>query len=132
MSKASTQTYIDKVNSGKVDSDKAYILKFIIQENFRGCNLTEMLDTFMMKQSTITARLSELLKSGLIYIKGEVKINNEHYSIYHFEPNEQKQKDNAWNVENERFKRDVKGLLSKYDVKLSKGAIEELTKIIEQ
>lgn len=131
MSKASTQTYIDRVKSGKLKSDKDYILKFIIQENSKGCDLTQMLDTFTIKQSNITARLSELTIEGLIFSDRTIDIEGSKYSVYHFEPNESKQKDNAWNVENERFKRDVKGLLNKYDVKLSNGAIEELTKLIE-
>ena len=127
MSKASTQTLLKQIESGKVDTDKGYILKFIKQETFRGCTLLQMLDTFTMKQSTITARLSELYNDGLIYISKIIIENGSHYSVYHFEPDPYKQELNRKKVEEEKLNKAIRGLLSKFPNRIPE-VIQKLSK----
>ena len=107
MSRASIKSLEKQIFSGKMNSDKAYIFSHIIKND---CSIEDLRQTFTMQYSTITARLSDLLDLGVIYIR---KLdNNGRFSVYSYEADEAKQLVNAKKREDLRFDKTVRKLLS--------------------
>lgn len=120
MSKASIYALQFQQESGKLKTDKDYILKWI-ELRTDGGDGTTILDLEMcltMKMSTITARLSDLEDAGAIYKNGEedVKVGSDtyKYSKYYFEPNEIKRADNRQKVKAAKYKLRVEGLIKTF------------------
>lgn len=76
-----------QIESGKITTDKAKILKFIIDRG--GSNIVHMESLLPMKNQTLTARLSDLEDLGLIYSDGYATSAN--HSTFKYQPNEAKQ-----------------------------------------
>jgi len=108
---ASITALKEQINSGKLKSNRAYILNYIKDEAKIGTDLTQLLNVFLMKQSTITSQLSTLTELGLIYVDGERHVKKTLYSIYYFEPDEFKQADNRKRVKAKKFKRLIENAL---------------------
>ena len=126
MSNAQIITLKKQIESGKMETDAAYILKFIIQEGKNGANLSQMEDTFTMKTATIVARLSGLEDLGLIYKQGEIEENGSTYSIYFYEPDEFIQANNRELVRVNKFKKVVVNLQKRFPEYMNEGIVREL------
>lgn len=77
MSKASIETYIDQVTSGKLNTDSQKIYQEINSSN--GITIKSLRRKF--SHQTLTARISELQDSGVVYESGVEKIGNTSFSV---------------------------------------------------
>lgn len=77
-----------QIESGQLKSDKARILKFIIDR--KGSNIIHMTSILGMKHQTLTARLSDLEDLGVIYAHST--LNNGTHTNFKYQPDEEMQK----------------------------------------
>lgn len=75
-----------QIKSGKLESDKAYILNHLIKKD---STIEQLQFVFTMQYSTITARLSELMDTGVVYIKHRNR--NNRLSLFAYEGRRSKQ-----------------------------------------
>lgn len=88
--KPKVKAYLKQIESGQIKTDKARILKYIIDNN--GGNIIHLRSLLNIKHQTLTARISDLLDDGIIYVKGT--FNDGKYSKFAYEPDKEKQKEN--------------------------------------
>jgi len=87
---------LKQIESGKLKSDKAKLLYFIINNPDR--NTEHIKSLSFMKWQTATARLSDLQDMGVIFVSN----GEERFSKWRYEPDTEKQKIHA---KNRRYKK---------------------------
>ena len=102
MTEAQRTTLLKQIHSGKVKSDKSKILYFIYDNKETGI-ITLEYHFPSMEKSTITARCSELLNEGLIYVSKTYFEGGQTYSLFDYEPNVVKQEENRLNQRKQKF-----------------------------
>ncbi len=98
--KAKIKALLFQIESGKMDSDKAKILNYLMMYD---SNIIRLGQALQMKHQTLTARLSDLMDLGVINSIEGVNLRGISYSIYVYQPNEQIQEMNAYNRKLERY-----------------------------
>ena len=113
-----------QIESGKIKTDAAKILNFIIE---RGeSNSVHMESILRIFNKTLSARLSELEDLGLVYKSGTFE--NGAHSIYKYESNEDAQKRLRAKRSFEKFEVWKKRGLERFNKFLTDEAIEALQK----
>ena len=102
MTEAQRTTLLKQIHSGKVKSDKSKILYFIYDNKETGI-ITLEFHFPEMEKSTITARCSELLNEGLIYVSKTYFEGGQTYSLFDYESNVIKQEENRLNQRKQKF-----------------------------
>lgn len=103
MSKASKLQYVQEVLNGNIKSNKDKILSYIIR-NKTATVLSLQVAFKELRYSTITARVSELINDGIIYIKDTTLVNDNNYSILVFEHCELKREYNRKKIRLQKYK----------------------------
>jgi len=89
----------EQIKIGKIESDKAKILAFIKGRN--DANLINRPTLLNIKINVASARISDLLDLGVIYVAGT--FNNDKNSFFRYEPDEDKQRYNALKRQEHNF-----------------------------
>lgn len=121
---------LNQIESGKLHNDKARILnQVILSRGVTSYSLERRLEH--IKPTTILARLSDLEDLGLIYKQSTRKIigNEQPYSLFVYEPDENKQKQNALKRKNLKFEAWKKRGLEEFSELIHKGLRDELTQL---
>ena len=124
MSVSSIAALQKQIDSGNIDTDKAYILSLIQKNDLTIDNLETILT---IQYSTITARISDLQDLGLIYVKHSN--NKGRFSVYAYESCMGKQSFNRADREKLRFQKWVKKSKD-FNRFLSTDEIEFITNLI--
>lgn len=141
MSNASIHALKMQVESGKLETDAAYILNHIKSNTEKGLEtcLFDMENLFSLKTPTIVARLSGLEDKGLIYkdgtktikvYEGTIRQRNVKYTKYYYEKNEFIQARRREDVFKAKRKQVCKSLYIRFGDSLTSTLKEELMKII--
>lgn len=126
MSKASTETFLEQIRSGKTTTDKCLIYEKI--KSFPGITLEQLKFTLAMQHQTASARLSELLDLGVVEITGTkerdgLSCDSELMVV----TDEKRINDNILERNEKRFQKSLKSLLS-FDNHLEPELKEQLAK----
>jgi len=101
MTQAQIISLKEQVDSGKLKSLRAKTLNYVKNCNF-GVTFRAVARAMNIKEHSADARLSELTTMGLIYVKGRNSLNN---SMYFYEKDEEKQKERAKKIQEDKFLR---------------------------
>jgi DNA-binding HxlR family transcriptional regulator len=108
MSKASTESLINQIESGNIDTDKLRIINILMNGTQNKATLSNLLG---LSHQTLTARLSELHDMGIV----DIQKTKEVYSRYYFVETELEREQVRNKREQERFNKWVKlGEKNKY------------------
>ena len=112
--------YVQQIESGKINTDKSKILKFIMDNN--GKTIENMQNCLFMKLQTVVGRVSDLYDMGLIYPIGRT----ETHSLYVCELNVVKQAEIALKRRTEKFDNWRKNGLNKFGDLIHQGLRNQL------
>ena len=101
MSTASVLTFIEQLNSGKMNTDRAKVYNAI--KRTPGCNLQRICSELELSKIVVGARLSELRKLGVVYISKVRTESKTHFSEYMVEERLEFITSRARNVKSEHF-----------------------------
>ncbi len=106
MSKASNQTYIEQLQSGKIETDKGWIYASL---TVRASTKYTLMTDLELPHQTVTARLSELQDLGVVYVLRTIKTtDNKTLSVFAVTTNPERIKLNAGIRKQEKFKKWLK------------------------
>lgn len=114
---------LGQIESGKIQTDAAKILEFIIRKGGTS-NAVHMESLIPMFNKTLSARLSDLEDLGLVYKSGT--FNDGKFSLYSYEEDEVKRANNRIKRELVKFEIWRKRGLKDFENYLSKETINEL------
>lgn len=98
----SKEALIEQINSGKLDGDKAKILHYI--KTYKTATLQSLCSHFNKPIQTISARVSDLNKMGLIYVDDlKEGVKKTQYSVWVYEHDVNKQEERANAILLKRF-----------------------------
>lgn len=126
---------IKQIESGKMNTDKAYILKEIKHwtEQNVGLTIISISKDINLPTSTIVARLSDLEDLGVIYKNGSVysELLNSSFSLFYYESNPDKWEERRILKHSEKYIRYVKKLLNSFNDDLHPELKKQLKKSLE-
>lgn len=113
MTNASYKTFLHQLATGKIDTDKTRLYNYILK--FPKLTLNEIRINLNMKHQTISARLSDLLDMGVVFISGTKERKNSERltldSILEIEENESKIQANFEKRQKQKVKQHVSYIL---------------------
>jgi predicted transcriptional regulator len=125
MSKSSIETYLTQLNSGKYKKDAARVYRFIKRNP--NCHKDTIIKELKLSHQTVTARLSDLLNSGVVFIKGSTKTITGSLSLFKVQEDYSLIQENINQRELRRFENWKKQGLTKFSERLSEVVLEGIS-----
>ena len=125
---AKTQTFLDYVNSGKRDTDKAKVYFWILH-----CKLTDIRQISLnarLPEKTVSGRLSELMEMGVIKVFDTFQEGKSTFSMYISQTDPIKIQQNADTVRKKKLIKWAKKGLNDFRGHLDLGVQAQLSEII--
>ena len=101
--KAKAQTWLEQLRTGAIKSNIVRVLKYIQDAGIGGTSIYEMRDALGMSHQSLTATISILADTGLLFEAGMFQRGSSWYTIYVFVANEDARREIADKRRREKF-----------------------------